>query len=398
MSLEFFKEKNIWFIWLIALGLRIILCFFDPNIYPEEMGMYLTLNNLKVVPISFQVALLAAYLGNNNILWIYLIIGHIYWFIITPLTEFIFVWMISPFYAIGGIIGVRIFLATISSLGILTFYLFIKELTRNEELITISTILYGFNLVGIYFAAQVSIANMYYTIIPLILFLFLKQINSTHIKNYILDPVQEPQKTLNIYIVLIGLLTVTFDLGLIFPIMYGFGILLWFLYSDSRDKFLKEILYLVVFALIPMIPLLMYGISIDSVLAGVLNYDGVIISKALDGSAVLYYVLGLGLAVGLYLPFAFMGILSYDKNKLNKVCMAWLIILQILCFGIVSLDGNMKFIIYSLPLLMFFTIQGYEEEEGSFWFINKENYPYLYIIVSFVIALLLILVTKVWIV
>ncbi|MHA1377869.1 MAG: hypothetical protein ACTSRG_05765 [Candidatus Helarchaeota archaeon] len=399
MSLDYFKEKNIWFIWIIAFLVRIVLCFFEPNIYPEELGTYYILEGFKQIPVSFNTALLyAIFTQNNSLLLISLVFGYVNWFIMNPLTDFLFPAIISPFYAIGGIIGVRIFLAAVSSLGVITFNFFIKELTRNEELITISTILYGFNLIGVYFAGQVSTANIFYTLIPLILFLFLKQINSTHIKNYILDPVQEPKKTLNIYIILAGLLVFTFNLGLIVPVMYACGLVLWILYSDSRDKLIKELIYLIVIAAVPAVILLVYGIMIDHPLAGVLNYSSIIIWKSLDGSAVLYYILGLGIAVALYLPFVFMGILSYDKDKLNKFFMGWLILLQILCFGSANLDANMKYIMYSLPMLMYFTIQGYEEQEGQFSFIKKENYPYLYIVVSFVIALLLILITKVIIV
>ncbi|MFX1450416.1 MAG: hypothetical protein ACFFCM_06225 [Promethearchaeota archaeon] len=398
MSVDYFMEKKIWFIWLIAILARIVLCFFQQNLFAEELGMYLQLLNQTRFPITFNIAIIHLLLTEDpTLVLIHLAPG--YGYIDVPFSNppisFVFYGIVSPFFALGGIFAVRIFLAIISSLGIITFNLFIKELTRDEELITVSTILYGFNIVGIYFASHVSVANIYFTLIPLILFLFLKQINSTHNKNYILDPTEEPKGTLNIYIILAGLLVVTFNLGLIIPITYAFGLILLLLYSDSRDKLINEIFWLVIFAAGPAIALFIYGIAINHPIAGLVNYSSIIISKSFDVSSFIYYILSLGATVALYLPFAFQGILDYDKNKLNKIWFFWLIILQILCFGTPTLDVNLKCIIYSIPLLLFFTIQGYQEQNGEFWFIKKENYPYIYIIASFVIALLIILATKV---
>ncbi|MFX0139987.1 MAG: hypothetical protein ACFFDN_40470, partial [Candidatus Hodarchaeota archaeon] len=291
MSVDFFMEKKIWFIWIIALLLRIVLCFFEPNIFPEELGMYYQLQNLVRIPIPFDLAIIHNIVNEDNtLLLIYIVFGYINFFAMSPPNAFLFPGIISPFSALGGIIGVRIFLAVISSLGVFTFNLFIKELTRDEELITVSTILYGFNLVGIYFASNVSVANIYYTLIPLILFLFLKQINSTHDKNYLLDPTEEPKATLNIYLILAGLLVVTFNLGIIVPITYGFGLILLLLYSDSRDKLYKELLYLIIFAAGPAIALLIYGIAIDHVLAGLINFSSIIISKSFSASSFIFYV------------------------------------------------------------------------------------------------------------
>ena len=390
-------EKKIWFIWLIAILIRIVLCFFEPNIFGEELGIYYKLQNLTRIPVSFNNALIFWAIADRDetLLLIHIIFGYINWPVVNPPVVFLFPGIVSPFFSLGGIVAVRIFLAIISSLGIFTFNLFIKELTRDEELITVSTILYAFNLVGIYFASHISVANIFYTLIPLILFLFLKQINSTHIKNYILDPVEEPKSSLNIYLILAGLLVITFNLGLIVLITYAFGFLLLLLYSDSRDKLIKELLYLVIFAAGPAIALLIYGIAIGHPLAGLVNYSSIVISKSLSTSSFIFYILALGAAVALFLPFAFQGILDYDKTKLNKICLFWLIILQILCIGTPNLDFNLKCIIYSIPLLLFFAIQGYQEQNGEFWFIKKDNYPYIYIIASFVIALLIILITKV---
>lgn len=389
-------EKKIWFIWIIAIGVRIGLCFFEQNIFTEELGTYLQLIGQTRFSVPFDLSLIhLAVNGDNTLLLIHIAFGYIDLPISNPWNAFLFPGIISPFFALGGIFGARIFLMIISSLGIFTFNLFIKELTRDEELITVSTILYTFSLVGIYFASHISVANLYYTLIPLILFLFLKQINSTHSVNYILDPVEEPKSTINIYLILAGLLVITFNLGLIIPITYVFGVLLLLLYSDSRDKLTKELLYLVIFAAGPAIVLLIYGIVIGHPIAGLINYSSIIIFKSFSVSSFIFYILALGAAVVLFLPFAFQGILNYDKDKLNKISLFWLIILQILCIGTPNLDYNLKCIIYSIPLLLFFTIQGYQEQNGEFWFIKKDNYPYIYIIASFAIALLIILATKI---
>jgi hypothetical protein len=402
VSLEFFKEKKIWFIWLIALLVRIVLCFFPPYIFSGEISYLYYFQKIIKIPISFNGALLLTIISNNltgtsNPIFIVLyFLGGLNWFNLYPSTTFVFPALIASFFdGVGlNVYGARVLLSVISSLGVITFNFFIKELTRNEDLITISTILYGFNLIGIYFAGQLSIMNMYYTLVPLILFLFLKQINATHDKNYILDPIEAPKKTLNLYIIILGLLVITFNFGIIIPIMYVFGLILWLIYSDSRVKLLRELVFLVIFALIPGIFLLAYGVMIGHPLAGFLNLSSIATSKSFDIFSILFYIVALGAAIGLCLPFAWQGFLNFDRDKLNKIFTLYLIILIGLCIGSPVLDTNLGYIIYSMPFLMFYAIQGYEEEDGEFWFIKKDNYPYLYIIVSFVIALLLILIGK----
>lgn len=397
MSLEYFKGKNIWFIWSFAFLVRIVLCFFDYNIFSEEVGLLYQFQNLTQNPISFTTGLIIKLTtGNPIFLYISIIPGYVNLFNFSPPTAFVFPGILSPFFALGGILAVRIFLAFISSLSIISFNLFIKELTRNEELITISTILYGFNLIGIYFASHSSIVNVFYTLIPLILFLFLKQINSTRSKNYLLDPVKEPQKIFNIYVIFLGLLVVTFNFGLIIPIMYLFGVILLFIYSDSRKQFIKELIFIIIFAVIPGVPFLIYGASIDHILAGFLNESSITIYKSFSISAFLYYFVALGVATLLYLPFVLLGtIYFYDKNKLNKLFFLWLFVLLILCIGVGDSDSNLALAVYSIPFLLYFTIQYYEEKEGEFWIINKNNYPYLYIIISFLVALVYLLISKV---
>ncbi|MFX0137462.1 MAG: hypothetical protein ACFFDN_27735 [Candidatus Hodarchaeota archaeon] len=364
--------QKIVIIWVFSLLLRILLCFIWPNkLFLDEQGFI----NIDIL--------------GYNLIWKYA--GYV--------PKFIgFTIIIAPIYYAFNFFGVRIFLALISSLGVLTVYYLMKNFTNNDNIILVSTILYNFNCLVLYYSCFIVTENLYYPIAPLILALFFKHINSTHTRKVLL----ETEKSENFkfkYLIIAGLMGITLSVRITFGLVYVLGIIFLIFYYEG-DKFndknslkllLKEFIIILLFGIISLIPVLIFSIirsvnPLNVLLQTIFWNIGFLQPNFGSLGYIILYIITILVPIFIYLPFLIKELSSFKNEVINLFILAWIVVQHVMYFGHQYEIALMRWNVSTFIGYFILFIKGYEKAEQEFLFLDKSKYLILFLIYSITLA------------
>ncbi|MFX1450841.1 MAG: hypothetical protein ACFFCM_08365 [Promethearchaeota archaeon] len=377
--------QKIIIIWAFALIIRLILCFIWPNrLFLDEQGFINDIGYLFGYSPKFGISVIFFIL-------IYGLLG-----IVSKFLGFSVV--LAPFYYPFDILGVKIFLAVISSLGVFTVYYLMKNATKNENIILISTILYNFNCLVLYYSGFIVTENLYYPLAPLILALFLKHINSTRTQRIII----ESEKSDNFkykYLIIAGLLGITLSIRITFGLVYILGVIFLIFYFEGEKitdrssliSLLKEFLIILLFGIISLTPVLIFSIiknvnPLTVLLQTIFWNVGFLQPNFNSLGYITLYIITILIPILIYLPFLIKEITNFKNDIINLFFLGWIIIQHVLYFGhqyeIALMRWNVSTFIGYFILFM----KGYEKAEQEFLFLDKTKYLLFFLIYSVTLA------------
>ncbi len=367
--------QKIILIWAITLLIRILLCFIWPNrIFLDEQGFI----NIDIL--------------GYDLIWKYA--GYV--------PKFIgFTVILAPIYYTFNIFGVRIFLALISSLGVFTVYYLMKNFINNENIILVSTILYNFNCLALYYSSFIVTENLYYPLAPLILAFFFKHINTTHTRKVLL----ETEKSENFkykYLIIAGLLGITLSIRITFGLIYVLGVIFLIFYyegekftdKDSLNLFIKEFIVIILFGIISLIPILVYSIinsvnPISILLQTIFWNIGFFQPNYGSAGYIFLYLVTILIPILIYLPFIIKEMLDFKKEVINIFILAWIVVQHVFYFGHQYEIALMRWNVSTFIGYFILLIKGYEKTDQEFLFLDRTKYLILFLIYSITLALVL---------
>lgn len=390
---DFWNNQKILSLFIIGFFIRFAFCFFPIELNLDELDYYWTMNGFcsTLHKVTLQDILFIYYFyGKNPFIILFqslpLPIPRNSILTFCPAKFYIFWLLITPIYKIFGLFGVKLFLASINSIGFLTCKKLLGTITNDKDYQILGSIIYGFNFFSIYLSIKIMPENFYFGLSPLILYFFMKVAKEDKLsKNGVL------------YALFIGLFAICIDIRSSFAMPYILGVLILLIYKSSWKNLIKNLFLIAAFCIIGVSPILIYSlitfgdpfrqillpIKVNSSIPLILEVNGII-----------FYTFLLIFTYIFSLPYIYYGLKKglKEKNLLILVTFGWAVFQHLIYYNTPTFVINAQR--WSLATLIGYTmiaIIGFEEKD-KFWFLNKENYLRFYIFLSVIASLILIII------